>query len=94
MATYNRTADLEVEAHPLGASSPPTWYTTLIADGTIDEITTGQTYKVGTLTGWKDAVVGDYVVFVAQVDGPPVIPKHADVIPKDEFEATYELDEA
>ena len=92
MATYNRTADLTNEAHPLGAGSPPAWYTTMLADGTIvDEgVLNGvNRYRVGTLTGWSHLVVGDYVVYTA-ASGPT--PKYLTTFTKAVFEATYELD--
>jgi hypothetical protein len=92
MATFTRTVDLTVEAHALGAASPPAWYTTMIADGSI--VDTGlvngvQTYRVATLTGWANGFVGGYVVYVAQVTGPPLVPKYLKYLTKAAFEATY-----
>jgi len=88
MATYNRTADLTCEAHELGAASPPTWYTTAVADQAIKLLSDGA-YIVCERTGWSKGVVGDFVVYTAAADP---LPKFYTLVSKADFDATYELD--
>ena len=93
MATYERTVDLTNESHVLGAGSPPAWYTTAVADGTIleNKPSTGK-YKVGQRAvdgGWIELETGDYVTYVAAAGQ---VPKYFIGRKKAAFEAVYQLD--
>lgn len=94
MAAYVLTT--AIEAHPLGAASPPSWYTTAVADGSIIDKGNSRDYIVATrYAGPAKAVIGDYVTYVAQVSTPgnaSFVPKYFSVIQKATFEGTYSLD--
>lgn len=95
MAAYILTT--AIEAHALGAATPPTWYDDAVADGSIVDKGNGRDYFVcSRYDGPLKAVIGDYVKYTAQVSTPgqsDFVPKYFELIPKATFEATYSLEE-
>jgi hypothetical protein len=92
MAKYVRKA-APIDAHPLGATKPPTWYTEAIESGTIAAKPGLTDFLVGTKNGWTPAFVGDMVIrYTEEVETPdgPKSVAFLDVLTPDVFASKYE----